>query len=72
MSAPVDVRAALGRLMPGPYSSESELLAVRAAIAELVNASRDAAAVLQSKAGPMEQETPRRLYAALRAVGGAE
>lgn len=42
-----------------------------AAVAELVAAARDGAAVLQSKAGPLEQETVRRLYAALARVGGA-
>lgn len=36
MSAPVDVLAAMERLMPGPNSSESELLAVRVEVRELL------------------------------------
>lgn len=39
----------------------------RATLNELLAAAGDAAAVLQNKVGPMEQETPRRLYAALNA-----
>lgn len=82
MSAPVDVLAVMERLedyyrrhevLIGPvddaYSVEHK--AARLAVAELIAASRDAAAVLQDKAAPMEQETPRRLFAALARVGGA-
>lgn len=52
--------------------SDDELEEARAAVAELIAASRDAAAVLQTKAGPLEQETPRRLYAALARVQGGQ
>ncbi len=59
----------------GPFASQSqqsnvELRQARDAVAEMIAASRDAAAVLQSKAGPQEQETVRRLYSALARVEG--
>ena len=42
------------------------------AINELIAAARDAAAILQSKSGSLEQETPRRLYDAIARLGGAQ
>ncbi|RZZ90634.1 hypothetical protein [Pseudoxanthomonas winnipegensis] len=76
MSAPVAVLAVIDREIEraggDSYSDGRDLIEVRAAVAGLITASRDAAAVLQSKAGPLEQETPRRLYAALARVGGAQ
>ncbi|WP_131721568.1 hypothetical protein [Xanthomonas sp. NCPPB 1128] len=73
--APVDVRPPSLRGKELADMTAVELQAVvyaqRAAMTELIAASRDAAAVLQSKAAPGEQETPRRLYAALARVGGA-
>lgn len=75
----VDVLAVLDRQMeftiasdyPGAYDDHRDMVATRFAVAELIEAARDATAVLQAKASPMEQETPSRLYAALARVGGA-
>lgn len=43
----------------------------RDAVDELISAARDAATILQEKAGPLEQETPHRLWVALARIGGA-
>lgn len=71
----MNVLAALDRQIEhtrqfGGSPSFQTMKEVRATVAELIAASRDAAAILQSKAGPLEQETPRRLYAALARIGG--
>ena len=58
------------RALGKPMSAE-QLDVVRAAVAELVSAARDAATILQDKAGPMEQETPHRLWSALARTGAS-
>lgn len=69
MSAPVDALSVL-RAHVAEYEFDGEIAEAVDAMDKLVAAARDGAAVLQSKAGPLEQETVRRLYAALARVGG--
>ena len=52
------------------YAALHSLAISEGAFIDLLAASRDAATILQDKAGPMEQETPRRLWGALDALAG--
>jgi hypothetical protein len=68
-----DNRASHGEMMVKAreaYASMHALAINQGAFVDLLSASRDAATILQDKAGPLEQETPRRLFAALARIGG--
>ena len=70
----VDVLAVLDKHIKakralGYEASAREGEKARAAVAELIVTSRDAVTVLQDKAGPGAQETPRRLWEALARIG---